>query len=233
MSFPEFPVEHRPRPVAEPKNRPHSTITSLTANQITDTVNASEGCSRAEANTAFPETLQITPHGLVELAPRLAPYVPARADARDWPALIEAALWLSGELGVNRTLWSRACQVMGREYAAVALAIVSTRPAEHFTSGPGGYFAGMLRKFERGELCLSRTLGKLKDQTWGKERRERDTTRRKPDAGFVSRGRAFPAPARRLAAPSAYSESWQPSQELRDVEERIVVTSAVGSAALA
>ena len=39
--------------------------------------------------------------------------------------------------------------VMGREYAAVAMAIVSTRPQEHFTSGPGGYFAGMLRKFEK------------------------------------------------------------------------------------
>ena len=51
---------------------------------------------------------------------------------------------------INRTLWARACQVMGREYAAVALALVSTRPAGHFTSGPGGYFAGMLRKFERG-----------------------------------------------------------------------------------
>ena len=45
----------------------------------------------------------------------------------------EAALWLSGEMGINRTLWHRACQVMGREYAAVALALVSTKPAEHFT----------------------------------------------------------------------------------------------------
>jgi len=60
---------------------------------------------------------------------------------------------------------------MGREYAAVAMAIVSTRPAGHFTSGPGGYFAGMLRKFERGELCLARTLWKLKDEAWGKEQR--------------------------------------------------------------
>jgi replication initiation protein RepC len=177
------PVETDP---TEPENRPHSTSTTLMANDIHHTVIASDDCSRAEtkpkpfnapspeANEAFPEKLQITPHGLVELAPRLASYMPARADARDWPALIEAALWLSGEMGVNRTLWARACQVMGREYAAVALAIVSTRPAEHFTSGPGGYFAGMLRKFERGELCLSRTLWKLKDQAWGAERRRNE-----------------------------------------------------------
>jgi replication initiation protein RepC len=100
--------------------------------------------------------------------------MPPRTDDMTWPAIIEAALWLSGELGINRTLWARACQMMGREYAAVALAIVSTRPAGHFTSGPGGYFAGMLRKFERGELCLSRTLWKLKDQAWGADRKRRE-----------------------------------------------------------
>jgi replication initiation protein RepC len=43
----------------------------------------------------------------------------------------------------------------GRDRAAVALAIVSTRAPGHFTSGPGGYFAGMMRKDEKGELHLS------------------------------------------------------------------------------
>ena len=111
--------------------------------------------------------------------------MPARTNDKDWPAIVEAALFLSGEMGINRTLWSRACDVMGREYTAVAMAIVSTRAAEHFTSGPGGYFAGMLRKFEKNpqDLCLSRTLWKLKDETWGaqghKERREREKTRRR------------------------------------------------------
>ena len=64
---------------------------------------------------------------------------------------------------------------MGREYAAVALAIVSTWPRGHFTSGPAGYFAGMVKKFEKGELHLARTLWKLKDQAWGNDRH------RKPD----------------------------------------------------
>jgi hypothetical protein len=72
---------------------------------------------------------------------------------------------------------------MGRPYAAVAVAIVSTRAREHFTSGPGGYFAGMLRKFENNpaDLCLGRTLWKLKDQAWGKdghaERRKQEKAR--------------------------------------------------------
>ena len=82
---------------------------------------------------------------------------------KEWPSIVEAALFLSGEMGINRTLWARACQVMGREYAAVALAIVSTKqqgkePGQ-INSSPGGYFAGMLRKFEKNsqDLSLSRT----------------------------------------------------------------------------
>jgi replication initiation protein RepC len=171
------PVETYPEGQPE---LPHNISTSLKANQIPDTVITSKDCSRAEAKPLkaeapqetkpYPERLEITPHGLVELAPRLSPYMPACSNARDWPAIVEAAFWLSSEMGINRILWARACQIMGREYTAVALALVSTRPAGHFTSGPGGYFAGMLRKFERGELCLSRTLWKLKDELWGKER---------------------------------------------------------------
>jgi replication initiation protein RepC len=172
------PVETYPK---GEENFTLNTSTSLKANHKYDTVIASEACSRAEAKPLkppassqeeklFPERLNVTPATMVELAPRLAAYMPPRYDDRSWPALIEAALWLSAEMGINRTLWARACQVMGREYAAVALALVSTRSAGHFTSGPGGYFAGMLRKFERGELCLSRTIWKLKDELWGKER---------------------------------------------------------------
>jgi replication initiation protein RepC len=120
--------------------------------------------------------LWLTPVQLVELAPALAPYLPAPLANQTWPAIVEAAHWLSGELGINHTLWARACHVMGREYAAVALALVTTRPAAHFTSGPGGYFAGMLRKFEKGELHLDRTLWKLRTRLWGNDRR-RGTTR--------------------------------------------------------
>ena len=163
-------------------DEPHSTTTTLTANDINHTVIATEECSqvqraapqehsRSQPHRMFPESLQITPAQLVELAPRLAPYMPARFNDMSWPTLAEAGLWLSGEMEINRTLWAHACAIMGREYAAVAVAIVSTRPAGHFTSGPAGYFAGMVKKFEKGELCLGRTLWKLKDQVWGSDRR--------------------------------------------------------------
>jgi hypothetical protein len=121
------------------------------------------------------------------------------------------------------------------------MAIVSTRPEGHFTSGPGGYFAGMLRKFEKNpqDLCLARTLWRLKDETWGtqghKERRRLEQLRRiemrtkksrpvgavlqRRDLAPPSARQALPAPAERPAVrPGA---AWQPSQELRDLEERI------------
>ena len=166
------------------ENGPHQyTTTTLTVNDLNHTVIARRESSRLASPSGpddpcppkpdrlFPERLLITPAQLLELAPALAPYMPARYLDQTWPAIIEAALWLSGELKINRTLWARACQVMGREYAAVAVALVSTKPAGHFTSGPGGYFAGMLRKHEKGELHLDRTLWKLKDAMWGNDRR--------------------------------------------------------------
>jgi replication initiation protein RepC len=271
------PVETAPMGA---ENRTHNTTTTLIDNDNNHTVIAAKDSSRVEAPPVpdnqeqpkpkhlFPESLHITPATLVKLAPRLAPYVPARTEARDWPAIVEAALFLSAEMGINRTFWARACQIMGREYAAIAMAIVSTYPAEHFTKSAGSYFGGMVKKFEKNpqDLCLSRTLWRLKEQTWGaaghKERRDVERQRRiemstkktlHPDlntagpidapqaptnsgGGFRSVGtvlqsqlvtptlparRAIAMPANRPAVPSVYSKTWQPSQELREAEERI------------
>jgi len=56
----------------------------------------------------------------------------------------------------------RACLAMGRELAAVALAIVSSKEAEHFRTSPGGYFHGMVAKANAGELHLERTVWALR-----------------------------------------------------------------------
>jgi replication initiation protein RepC len=165
-------------------NEPHSTATTLNDNDISHTVVARQDSSPAEISPQdppgsskqhgrLPEALQITPAVLVELAPRLAPYMSSPPVDVTWPAVVEAALWLSGEIGINHTLWAYACQRMGRDTAAVALAIVSTKAPGHFTSNPGGYFGGMVKRFEAGELHLARTLWKLKQEKWGAERRRR------------------------------------------------------------
>jgi replication initiation protein RepC len=44
--------------------------------------------------------------------------------------------------------------------AAIAVAIVASKPAGHFRSSPGGYFHGMVAK--AGELNLARTIWGLR-----------------------------------------------------------------------
>ena len=171
-------VETNPEgPASEPRQY---TTTTLTVYPTKDTVLAQRDSSGAAAeavpkvsspsqrNSLFPESLGLTPEHLLELAPRLSPYIPAGSTDLAWPAIVDAALWLGGEMGISRTLWARACQVMGRPYAAVALALVLTRQAGHFTSSRGGYFAGMLRKYEKGELRLAGTLWALREAKWSK-----------------------------------------------------------------
>ena len=156
----------------EPENRPLYTTTNLTMN-LKDTVIATEESRQAEAiyPQAIPETsidpgLHLSPSQLLELAPRLKRYL--KEGEMGWPNGHNAAQWLAGELGVSSPLWTEACRVMGRDYAAIALAVVSTKDAAHFSSSPGGYFAGMMRKAVRGELRLAGTIWKLREEKWGK-----------------------------------------------------------------
>jgi replication initiation protein RepC len=99
---------------------------------------------------------------LVARAPRLRPFLSTPTPA--WPEIVDAADWLRGELGISQPLWGEACLTMGREQAAIAVAIVSAKPAEHFRSTPGGYFHGMVMKAKAGELNLARTIWGLRDR---------------------------------------------------------------------
>ncbi len=106
--------------------------------------------------------LRIKTDELVRLAPRLRPYL--RTSSPAWPDIVDAADWLRHELGVSKHLWGEACLAMGREKAAIALAIVSAKPAEHFTASPGSYFHGMVKRAKAGELDLARTLWGLREK---------------------------------------------------------------------
>ena len=98
----------------------------------------------------------IRPDELVRLAPRLKPYL--RRPNPTWPEIIDATDWLRHDLDVSKPLWADACLAMGRELAAVALAIVSTKDPGHFRTTPGGYFHGMVKKAKADELHLERTV---------------------------------------------------------------------------
>ena len=164
------------------ENEPPNTTTNLPENPLQDTVVASERCSQDGQADSLPSP-SVTPAPvervfrlkvaqLIDLAPKLG-----RCIFRENPTMTDiveaAATWLRPELGVSPSLWGEACRIMGRETAALALAIVSTKPDGHFRSGPGGYFAGMVGKAEKGELYLERTIWALREAKWGKPDRTR------------------------------------------------------------
>jgi replication initiation protein RepC len=105
-------------------------------------------------------TMRLSIDELTKLAPRLRTYL--KSPRPTWPDIIEAADWLRGEMGVTRSSWGEACIAMGRAQAAVAIAIVSAKPAAHFRSTPGGYFHGMVMKAKTGDLNLARTVWGLR-----------------------------------------------------------------------
>ena len=63
---------------------------------------------------------------------------------------------------MSKPLWGDACLAMGREMAAVALAVVSTKDPRNFTASAGGCFHGMVAKAQAGELRLDRTVWALR-----------------------------------------------------------------------
>jgi replication initiation protein RepC len=138
-----------------PEHHPHQYTYKAGENPRTDTVMANNGCSALAGGSmpdqAAPEppagpeetkparpariegtVLRLSTDELVRLAPRLRSYLTTPAPA--WPAIVDAADWLRGELGVSKSLWGEACVAMGREGAAIAVAIVSAKPAGHFRS---------------------------------------------------------------------------------------------------
>ena len=166
------------------ENRPHQYTYKPALNPEKDTVVAPEdgnasagGDVPAQVPPVTQEAPQAAAHGqpartdngtvlrlstdeLITLAPRLRPYL--RTSAPSWPDIVDAADFLRHDLGVSRPLWGEACLAMGREQAAIALAIVSAKPAGHFTSSPGGYFHGMVAKAKAGTLNLARTVWGLR-----------------------------------------------------------------------
>jgi replication initiation protein RepC len=183
-------VETAPK---QPENRPHQYTYNPSLNPEQDTVIAPEQCKSLPQAPAFHRKMAPIPpkeqagHGispvradrrtvmrlstdeLIRLAPRLRPYL-ARATAT-WREIIDAADWLRHDLNVSKSLWGEACLAMGREEAAIALAIVSAKPTDHFRTSPGGYFHGMVAKAKAGELHLGRTIWGLRSASGEQQRK--------------------------------------------------------------
>ncbi len=166
-----------PDPVhTDPKgaeNGPHHYTYKLNSNPREDTVIATREDSSGLGEAGAPaqtlgrrdvaergRVLKLAPDELVQLAPRLKFYL--RRPDPTWPEVVDAAAFLRWDLDVSKSLWGDACLAMGREQAAIAIGIVSTKDPGHFRTTAGGYFHGMVVKARRGELNLDRTLWALR-----------------------------------------------------------------------
>ena len=102
------------------------------------------------------EPLKAFPLSMVLRAcPQMADYAPGgRID--HWRELMSAAIVVRSMLGVSPSAYQEACEIMGAENAAVAIACILER-AGHITSA-GGYLRNLTRKAARGEFGLGPML---------------------------------------------------------------------------
>ncbi|WP_432349957.1 plasmid replication protein RepC (plasmid) [Shinella yambaruensis] len=103
----------------------------------------------AEPLKAFPLPL------VLRACPQIADYT-SSGRIETWRDLMAAAVTVRSMLGVSPSAYQEACEVMGPENAAVAVACILER-VEHITS-PGGYLRDLTRKAARGEFGLGPML---------------------------------------------------------------------------
>ncbi len=102
------------------------------------------------------ELVRNFPLGMVIRAcPEIAMYGPG-GSVGNWREMMIAAVVARSMLGVSPSAYQEACDVMGPENAATAIACILER-AGHINS-PGGYLRDLTRKAERGEFSLGRVL---------------------------------------------------------------------------
>lgn len=132
-------------------------------NSNTDSINELEPSSEEEqGETAVQkvwqhaETLKAFPIGLVMRAcPEIASYAPG-GEVRGWRDLMSAAVVVRSTLGVSASAYQDACEAMGAENAAVAMAAILER-AGHINSA-GGYLRDLTSRTRRGEFSLGPML---------------------------------------------------------------------------
>ncbi|GAA4164574.1 plasmid replication protein RepC [Shinella granuli] len=102
------------------------------------------------------EPVRSFPLGMVLRAcPEIGMYGPDGAIAH-WRDLMAAAVVVRSTLGVSPSAYQEACETMGPENAAVAIACILER-AGHINS-PGGYLRDLTRKAARGQFSLGPML---------------------------------------------------------------------------
>jgi replication initiation protein RepC len=128
-------------------------------NSNTESINEFEPSSEKEQgekpmlkSDRIAEPLKSFPIGLVMRAcPEIAAYAPG-GQVQSWRDLMSAAVVVRSTLGVSASAYQDACEAMGAENAAVAMAAILER-AGHINSA-GGYLRDLTSRTRRGEFSL-------------------------------------------------------------------------------
>lgn len=114
------------------------------------------------AQKAFPLSM------VLRACPQISDYATGGSIAH-WRDLMDAAVVVRTVLGVSPSAYQEACEVMGPENAAIAIACIHER-AEHINSA-GGYLRDLTRKAARGEFGLGPMLMAALRTNGGPEKR--------------------------------------------------------------
>ncbi|MBB4388526.1 replication initiation protein RepC [Rhizobium leguminosarum] len=105
------------------------------------------------------EAIKSFPLGLVLRAcPQIIDYGSGGGIA-NWRELMTAAVVVRSMLGVSPSAYEEACDAMGAENAAVAVACILERA--NFINSPGGYLRDLTKRTQRGEFSLGPMLMSL------------------------------------------------------------------------
>ncbi|MBX5173567.1 replication initiation protein RepC [Rhizobium sp. NZLR1b] len=108
---------------------------------------------------AKPEPIRAFPLGMVLRAcPQIADYGPG-GRIEHWRELMKAAVVVRSMLGVSPSAYEEACNAMGPENAAVAMACILERSS--LITSAGGYLRDLTKRSQRGEFSLGPMLTAL------------------------------------------------------------------------
>ncbi|NKK01241.1 replication initiation protein RepC [Rhizobium leguminosarum bv. viciae] len=125
-------------------------------NELEPSSENEQGAKAVDDDRPKREPVRIFPLGMVMRAcPEIAIYGPG-GTIGSWREMMGAAVVVRSMLGVSPSAYQEACEVMGPESAATAIACILER-AGHINS-PGGYLRDLTRKAARGEFSLGPAL---------------------------------------------------------------------------
>jgi replication initiation protein RepC len=178
---PLIPVEKDP---AQPENRPHNTTTNQLpigkpiANDAGGHARGSGGGGGGWDDPSPPRSPEesvrdpfrgfpMTPKIALQISPAFRDLVPTSQPG--WAEITEAAFEVRSHLGISQHAYGQACQILGRQGAATAIAAIAAKHQAGLVKSPGGLLRHMVDAHLAGTLRLDRTLFGLIDKAGGIE----------------------------------------------------------------